>query len=206
MVPSHDYDDRSYFDHWYRGAGLGLGDPEYLDRKVRLAVGAAEYLLDRPIEAVLDVGCGEAPWRAALRKARPGVRYVGVDPSAYVAQRYGRTRSVVQGSLSQLASLDLVARNDGAPYDLVVCADVLQVAPDVEVRAGLDAIANLLGGIAFIEVFTGADSIVGDLGSFRPRRPSTYDRWFAAAGLARVGPHLYAGERIWPRLSAFERG
>jgi SAM-dependent methyltransferase len=206
MVPTRHFDDREYFDHWYRVAGLGLGDPEYLDRKVRLAVGAAEYLLDRPIESVVDVGCGEAPWRAALRRVRPGVRYVGVDPSDYVVRRYGRTRGVVQGTLSDLASLDLLGRNSGQPYDLIVCADVLQVVADREVRAGLDTMADLLGGIAFIEVFTGVDSIVGDLGSFKRRRPSTYDRWFASAGLARVGPHLYAGERIWPRLSAFERG
>ena len=51
-------------------------------------------MLERPIETVIDVGCGEGPWRAALRRIRPKARYVGLDPSEYAIRRLlGDTRS-----------------------------------------------------------------------------------------------------------------
>lgn len=61
--------DATYFTRWYRDAGLA--DPARLRRKVALAVAQAEYYLERPIRTVLDVGCGEAAWRAPLLALRP---------------------------------------------------------------------------------------------------------------------------------------
>ena len=78
--------DQSYFDRWYRDGGIG--DRARLARKVLLAVATAEYHLERPIRTVLDIGCGEGPWRAPLLKARPGVRYLGFDGSEYAIARY----------------------------------------------------------------------------------------------------------------------
>lgn len=198
MVEPDRYD-RAYFDHWYRAEGFG--SPERLDRKVRYALGAAEYLLDRRVTSVLDVGCGEAPWCPQLRRLRPGVRYVGVDPSAYAARRYGRTRNIRRGGLAELADLAL---GDDGPFDLIVCVDVLAYADAGDVRRGLRTIADLLGGVALIEVFTDADDYEGDLGHDRP--PATYRRWFSEAGLHHIGPHLYAGDVILPTLATFERG
>lgn len=177
--------DRDYFDHWYRRQGFG--STAYLERKVRYALGAAEYLLERPVRTVLDVGCGEAPWRAALRRHRPSVRYAGVDPSDYVVERFGARRGIRSGGLGDLHQLDL-----GGPFDLIVCTDVLAYASDADVRRGLATIAGLLGGVAFVEVFTDVDDFEGDFDGFRRRRPATYERWFRAAGLVRLGPSLVA--------------
>ena len=44
------------------------------------------------MRAVLDVGAGEGQWRAPLIEARPRLEYVGLDPSPYVVERFGRTR------------------------------------------------------------------------------------------------------------------
>ena len=94
MSPREKQYDRRYFEKWYRRSSAGIGEREYVERKVRLAVAAAEFVLCRPVESVLDVGCGEAPWRAILRRLRPGVRYEGLDGSAYAVERYGRTRDI----------------------------------------------------------------------------------------------------------------
>ena len=48
--------DEQYFENWYRRRGLGSASA--LQRKVALAVSAAEYFLGRPLRTVLDVGCG----------------------------------------------------------------------------------------------------------------------------------------------------
>ena len=60
--------DQAYYDHWYRDQGFGDGDR--LLRKVHYAVAAVEYLFERPVRSVLDVGCGEGPWSVALASAK----------------------------------------------------------------------------------------------------------------------------------------
>jgi SAM-dependent methyltransferase len=189
--------DEQYFERWYRREGFG--SRARLQRKVHYALSAAEYLLERPVRTVLDVGCGEAPWRAALHRVRPTISYVGVDPSDYAVARFGRTRDIRLGTFGGLRELGL-----RGPFDLVVCADVVLYVNDRDLRRGLETISDMLRGVAYIEIFTANDEIEGDLSQFHRRRPSTYERVFASVGLARVGPHLYAGTEVLPTLSDFE--
>src|SRR6478672_7665827 len=70
----HKQYDQAYFDRWYREGGIG--DRARLARTVALAVATAEYHLERPIRTVLDVGAGEAAWRAPRLKLRPGLHYL----------------------------------------------------------------------------------------------------------------------------------
>lgn len=189
--------DEHYFERWYRREGFG--SPARLQRKAHFALSSAEYLLERPVRNVLDVGCGEAPWRAALRRLRPNVSYVGVDPSQYAVDRYGRSRDIRLGSFGELGELGLPG-----PFDLIVCADVVLYVNDRDLRRGLAAIASMLRGVAYIEIFTANDDIEGDLSMFHRRRPATYDRVFDSVGLQRVGPHLYVGPDVFSTLTDFE--
>ena len=193
--------DRKYFDRWYRDSRHAPFHLGMLPRRVLLAVAAAEYLLERPIRSVLDVGCGEGRWRPLLLRARPGVRYIGVDSSEYVVGRYGRRRNIRLGRFGSLGRMRL-----RGPFDLIVCADVLHYVPLSEARLGLKAIARLLGGMAFMELFTAADDTLGDNVAFQPRSPAAYRRLFSAAGLVHLGLHCYVGRRLQDRLVAFERG
>ncbi len=190
--------DRAYFDHWYRNKGFG--SPVRLERKLRYAVGVAEYLLDRPVRSVLDVGCGEGAWGVALRRLRPRARYVGVDPSEYAVERFGHRRGIRLGGLGELERLEL-----GGPFDLVVCVDVIAYVGAADVRRGLATIASLLSGVALIEVFTSTDRFEGDLEGYHRRHPDTYRRWFTLAGLHHIGPNLWCGSALWPSLAHFER-
>lgn len=196
MVAAGRYDE-AYFDRWYRVGEFG--SPARLERRVRYALGAAEFLLDRPVRRVLDVGCGEGSWQPVLRRLRPAARYVGVDPSEYAVERFGRSRNLRLGSLGSLGEIDL-----GGPFDLIVCVDVLGYPPGREVRRGLGVIAGLLHGLAFLEVFTSQDLIEGDVDGYRLRRPGVWRKWFAEAGLVGVGPHLYVGDHLRSTLSALE--
>lgn len=190
--------DRAYFDRWYRDEGFGA--PERVDRKLRYAIGAAEYLLDRPVYSVLDVGCGEGAWALAVRRLRPRARYVGVDPSAYAIGRYGRTRGLRLGRFADLAGLDL-----SGPFDLVVCCDVVPYLSDQEWRSGLPGLAATVGGLAFLEIWTVPDGVVGDLAGFSRRRATTYERHLASVDLHRAGPHLYGSASLVAGLAALER-
>ena len=53
MPASKRYDAR-YFQRWYRDSGVGVGRREFVARKVRLAVAAAEYVLGRELRSVLS--------------------------------------------------------------------------------------------------------------------------------------------------------
>jgi SAM-dependent methyltransferase len=193
--------DQAYFDRWYRDPRYALFHHGTLPRRVQLAVAASEYLLERPIKSVLDVGCGEGRWRPLLKQVRPRVRYVGVDSSEYVVSRYGQRRNLRLGRLDQLGRLGL-----GGPFDLIVCSDVLHYVERDELRRGLRAIARLLGGLAFLELFTAEDATEGDDHQFQSRSAATYRRMFRAAGLIPLGLHCYAGRALKDRLATFERG
>jgi SAM-dependent methyltransferase len=189
--------DRAYFDRWYRGAGIGR--PAEVGRVTRYVLATAEHLLERPVRSVLDVGCGEGAWRAPLLTTRPGLSYVGVDPSEYAVERYGARRNIRLGGIGDLADLDL-----RGPFDVIVCADVLPYVAATEIRRGVAYISDNLRGVAYLHAMTAADSFVGDRRGFIRRSASQYERLFAGAGLRRIGPHLYAGPELLPSLTALE--
>jgi SAM-dependent methyltransferase len=192
--------DRQYFDKWYRHPAHAVGSPAELRRKVAMVVAQAEYYLGRPIRNVLDVGCGEATWRAPLRALRPQIAYRGLDASEYVVARYGRSRNVGLARFGQLEHLRFDER-----FDLIVCTDVLHYLKPAEIRAGLQGIGEMLEGVAFLEVFTSRDDVGGDMQGFVSRAPSWYLREFTAAGLLPCGSHGYLGPRLERRIAALER-
>jgi predicted TPR repeat methyltransferase len=192
--------DRAYFDRWYRDPHRRVATGADVARKARLVVSIAEALLQRPVRSVLDIGCGEGAWRQALRALRPGIRYVGVDSSAYVVSRFGKARGIRYGTFGTLATAEL----DG-PYDLVVCCDVLQYVNTPELTRGLEAVAGLLAGVAFLEAYTSADEVVGDRRGWHHRPPAFYRRAFHKAGLTSVGMHCWVGESLRSATAALER-
>jgi SAM-dependent methyltransferase len=191
--------DRAYFDRWYRNPRHAVNLRPELERKVALAVAAAEYYLGRRIANVLDVGCGEGAWRAPLRRLRPRVEYLGVDSSEYAIGRYGRSRNL---RLARFGDLEH-QRFDHA-FDLIVCADALHYVRAAELRRGLRAIAEMLDGVAFLELFTAADDPGGDRRGFIARSSRWYLSELREAGLIACGTHCYIGPRLEGRVAALE--
>lgn len=181
--------DSAYFQRWYRDRGIA--GRAALARKVALAVAVAEFYLERPIRSVLDVGCGEAPWRAPLLKLRPGLHYQGVDSSEYAVARYGRTRNIALASFGQLGELRF-----GRPVDLLVCSDVIHYVPTAELKRGLAGFSEHCDGVAFLELYTGGDDIAGDKKGFLPRSAKSYRQWFKDAGFVSCGSHAYLSENL----------
>lgn len=177
--------DRAYFDRWYRNRTTRVSAHGEVRRKVQIAIATAEYFLRRQMRTVLDVGCGEGAWLPHLRALRPRVHYLGFDPSEYVVRRFGKSRNIRQASFADLPSLRLQV------YDLVICSDVMHYVPDVELRAGVRAIADATDGVAYLEVLTREDDIVGDLEGFIRRPAAFYRGLFAKAGMTFVGPYLW---------------
>ena len=192
--------DRAYFDRWYRDPRRRVASPADVARKARLVIGVAEALLQRPVRSALDIGCGEGAWRQVLRTLRPGLRYVGVDSSAYVVSRFGRARGIRYGTFGTLATTELEG-----PFDLVICCDVLQYVTTADLTRGLQAVAGLLGGVTFLEAYTTADEVIGDRHGWFHRAPAFYRRAFSRAGLTGVGMHCWVGENLHDATAALER-
>lgn len=190
--------DRAYFDRWYRG-GNRVTPPAEVRRKVSLAVATAEYFLHRPIRSVLDVGCGEGAWFPHLRALRPRVAYRGIDPSPYVVKRFGQARNISRASFGDLGGLRL-----GGGFDLVVCSDVLHYVQDEHIPPGVAEIARLCAGVAFLEVLTREDDIIGDLDGLQQRPAAWYRSVFTAAGLSGAGPYCWLSPELGADLSGLQ--
>ena len=190
---------REYFQRWYRDPGTRVATVESVERKVRLAVSAAEFMLGRRVKSVLDVGCGEGQWYLILRRLRRGIAYQGVDASSYIVSKYGRRRSVRLGNFGELARLKLRRR-----FDLVVCADVIQYVGDAELRRGLAEIRRLAGGIAYIEAFAAEDRMEGDRDGWIDRPERTIRRFFRDAGLSHCGFYCWLDEKKITNANRFE--
>jgi SAM-dependent methyltransferase len=192
--------DQAYFDRWYRDPRRRVLDRAEIARRAALAVSIAEYVLERPVRSALDVGCGEGNWRAPLLRLRPRMRYVGVDPSKYAVRRFGRRRNIILGSAETLHTL----RWRG-PFDVVIASGVLNFLSDVALRRAARTIARLTNGVAFLELFTMADDVIGDTRGWRRRSASYYRRVLRTTGLIQCGPHCYVGPLRAATLAALER-
>jgi len=189
--------DRAYFDKWYRDERIN--SPAEIRRKVVLAVAAAEYFLQRSVRSALDVGCGEGQWQLHLRAIRPRIRYLGLDSSAYVVRQFGKARNIRRATFGELPSLHLAQT-----FDLIVCSDVLHYVGDSEIRSGAREIARLCKGVAYLEVLTKEDDVVGDLEGLISRPAAWYRKTFERAGLVHVGPYTWLGKPLQPIASALE--
>jgi SAM-dependent methyltransferase len=189
--------DQHYFQQWYRRSDIG--GPQRLARKVALAVACAEYYLERPIRTALDIGCGEGAWRAPLLKMRPRLRYLGFDSSEYAIARHGRRRNL---HLAQFGDFEFL--RPCAPVDLLICADVLHYIPTREFKRGLPGLAELCGGVAFLETFAREDEFEGDHAGFQPRTAAWYRRQFAAEGLRSAGSHCWLSPQLSVDIAALE--
>ena len=192
--------DKAYFDRWYH-SGKRIGSPASLKRKVSMAVAMTEFIMDRPIKSVLDVGCGEGRWQPVLRKLRPRVTYLGIDSSEYAVRQFGTQRNIRFGRFEELELHPF-----DYTFDLVVCSDVLHYLARSQIETGLKSLSRLVGGAALLEAFTSEDDVIveGDDDGFKRRPASMYRQLFWDAGLVPCGLQMYVHRDDLPDLVALE--
>jgi len=197
--------DKAYFDKWYRSRHHRVRTPAQIRRIVAFTLAAAEYVLDRPVRTVLDVGAGEGHWQPALKRLRPSLTYVGVEPSPYAVERYGKRRGLRLGSVETLTDLHLHERYQEG-FDLVICCGVLNYVRTDALGSALDQLALHTSGVAWLELFTAHDEIEGDIATMHPKTAAWYRKRLATAGLVPCGLHLYAPADRAAALAALETG
>jgi hypothetical protein len=128
------------------------------------------------------------------------MRYVGVDPSEYAVRRFGRHRNIILGSAESLDTLAL-----RGPFDVVIASGVLNFLSDAALRRAAHNVARLTNGLAFLELFTTTDDVVGDTRGWHRRSASYYRQLLRGAGFVQCGPHCYAVTSSAATLAALER-
>jgi hypothetical protein len=86
----------------------------------------------------------------------------------------------------------------------LICSDVLHYLPTRELDRGLPGLAELCGGVAFLETFAREDHAVGDEHEFQERPAAFYRKRFEALGFAQVGSHLWLSPGLKARATALE--
>ncbi len=192
--------DREYFNKWYRHPKHRVKSPLDIERQLRFIVAATEYLFERPVRKVLDVGAGEGNWSVALKKIRPGARYYGVDASEYAVERFGKKRNIRLGTFGSVGTLGLPD-----DFDLVLSCGVLNYVAPRELATGLKALADLCPGAGYFEVFSSADDATGDFKREEARTPAFWRSLFRKNGWSALGMHLYLPTPIEGVAAALER-
>ena len=191
--------DESYFHRWYRDPRHRVKTRAALIRQALLAVSAAEWVLDRPIRTVLDVGAGEGDWARALATLRPRARYTGIDPSEYAVDRFGARWNISLGGFG-----DLDRFGERPRFDLVVCSGVVAYVSTRDFVNGLTALARLTRGVLHLEIFTRRDDIIGDQGARSTRSAAWYRSKLRRAGFVSCGLHNYVGQHARAGLAEME--
>lgn len=108
-------------------------------------VAAFVHHAELKVRSILDVGCGLGLMKEPLRRRFPRARYVGLEASPYLCEKFG-------WECGSAATYD-----PGRSFDLVVCYDVLQYLTSREAAAALRNLARLCSGILHFGVLTRED-------------------------------------------------
>src|SRR5437016_10258111 len=117
---------------------------------------------------------------------RRGIAYTGVGSSDYAVRTFGASRNVRQGSFGTLRALKL-----RGPFDLIVCADMLQYVATADLGPGLQEVRRLLGGVAYIEAYAREDDMEGDMEGWIHRPAASLRRAFRESGLTHCGLYCF---------------
>ena len=144
--------DKAYYDRFYRNPRTRAVSPAAARRQAEFIAAYLRYL-GVEVRRLLDIGCGVGTTLRALERCYPRARAVGVEHSDYLCGRYGWTRGSV------------VDYHAAAPFDLVVCNDVLGYLDDRDCARAIDNLAGLCRGVLFLGVLSADDE-----GLYDPKR------------------------------------
>jgi SAM-dependent methyltransferase len=136
--------DRDYYRRFYFDPRTAVTSRAEMRARARLIAGCVDYV-GLPVRQILDAGCGVGMLRAPLRRALPKARYVGLEYSEYLCQRYGWH----QGSIESFRIRER--------FDLVICYDVLQYLAVPQARRAIANLARLCRGALYFGALTAED-------------------------------------------------
>ncbi len=136
--------DQSYYQRFYYDPRTAVTSRAEMRARARL-ISAFTTHVGLPVRRILDAGCGTGMLRAPLLRALPKATYVGLETSEYLCRRHGW----VYGRLQDY--------RPSAPFDLVICYDVLQYLEAREAARALANFARACRGVLYFTALTRRD-------------------------------------------------
>ena len=159
--------DRGYYQKYYLDSKTAAVSSAEMRARALLIAAYCDHI-GLPVKRILDAGCGIGLLRAPLLKALPRAKYTGLEVSEYMCEQFGW----VHGTIADY--------RPRAPFDLVVCYDVMQYLDDREATRALANFARLCRGVLFFSALT------------------TYD-WKHNADRSRTDPDVHYRSGEWYR-------
>jgi len=136
--------DRAYYQRYYFDRRTAVASRSEMRSRARLIAAFAVHA-GLPVRRILDAGCGTGMLGAALRRLLPRARYVALESSEYLCERYG----FVHGRIEEYRAR--------APFDLLICYDVLQYLPEAAAQRALANFGRLCRGVLYFTALTRHD-------------------------------------------------
>jgi SAM-dependent methyltransferase len=136
--------DRAYYEKFYFDPRTAVTSQAEMAARAQL-IGAYARHVGLPVRRILDAGCGTGLLRKPLAKACPKARYVGLDVSEYLCDRFGWEHGTVDTWRSP------------TPFDLVICYDVVQYLDARRAARALVNLSRLCRAVLYFGALTTAD-------------------------------------------------
>jgi SAM-dependent methyltransferase len=136
--------DRAYFQRYYYDPRTAVATRAEMRARARL-IAAFTGHVGLPVRRILEAGCGTGLLRAELVRLLPRAQYTALEASAYLCRRHGWRRGRIE---------EFRAR---APFDLVICYDVLQYLDRESAERALRNFARLTRGALYFSALTRGD-------------------------------------------------
>jgi SAM-dependent methyltransferase len=136
--------DRAYYQRYYFDPRTAVASRSEMRARARLIAAFAAHA-GLPVRRILEAGCGTGLLRAELLRLLPRAHYVALESSAYLCQRYGWR----EGRIEQYRSR--------APFDLVICYDVLQYLAATAAQRALANFGRVCRGVLYFTALTRHD-------------------------------------------------
>jgi SAM-dependent methyltransferase len=135
---------REYYQRFYFDPRTAVANRSEMRARAELIAAFIAHA-QLPVRRILDAGCGTGLLRGALLPLLPRAHYVALESSDYLCRRYGWVRGRVE---------DFRPR---APFDLVICYDVLQYLDAGAAQRALGNFGRLCRGVLYFTALTRGD-------------------------------------------------
>jgi len=136
--------DRDYYQKYYDDPRTAVTSAREMCARAELIAAYCAHV-GLPVRRVLDAGCGMGLLRRPLLRRLRRACYVGLESSEYLCTRYGWEH----GRLEEYRT--------SAPFDLVICYDVLQYLEERAARRALANLGRLCRGVLYFSALTRTD-------------------------------------------------
>jgi SAM-dependent methyltransferase len=136
--------DREYYQRYYFNPRTAVASRSEMQARARLIAAFVTHA-GLPVRRILEAGCGTGMLRTTLQRQLPRARYVGLESSSYLCQRYGWVHGRIEEYRARV------------PFELVICYDVLQYLESAAAQRALANLGRLCRGVLYFTALTRYD-------------------------------------------------